>query len=192
MSASRASRPATPARAALETARLRLRPFTGADLAAHARLYSDPDVTRHLACGALSGPAAAEHSRRTVQRFVEHWNRLGFGVWAVFDRATGTFIGQCGLNVVPESSGIEVLYALDRGRWGRGLATEAAEAALGYGFERAGLDRIIAITRPEHAASRRVMEKLGMTYERAARYHGLEVVCYAISRAAFLARVARV
>ncbi len=64
--------------------------------------------------------------------------------------------------------------------WGRGLATEAARAALRDGFERAGLQRIVAVAHPANLASRHVMEKLGMQYERDAQHKGIDVVLYAI------------
>ena len=66
--------------------------------------------------------------------------------------------------------------------WGRGLATEGATASLRYGFEELGLDRIISIAVPENLASRRVMEKLGMTLCGETRFEGSDVVWYAVER----------
>jgi ribosomal-protein-alanine N-acetyltransferase len=77
---------------------------------------------------------------------------------------------------------VELLYALSRASWGRGLATEAGRAALEHGFGPAGLERIVAVTRPEHWASRRVMERLGMAYEADRDAFGMQVVCYALTR----------
>jgi ribosomal-protein-alanine N-acetyltransferase len=77
---------------------------------------------------------------------------------------------------------------LARASWGQGLASEAAQAALAYGFERVGLERIIALTRPENIASRRVMEKLGMRYEKNLQIFHLEAVYYAITRDAWRQR----
>ncbi|MBI4635463.1 MAG: GNAT family N-acetyltransferase [Candidatus Rokubacteria bacterium] len=169
----------------LETARLQLRPFALADQGDHRQLYSDPEVTKFLAGGPFLGAAIAERSARALARFEHVWAERGFGVWAVVDRATGRLLGQCGLNVLPDGAEVELLYALERASWGRGLATEAALAALRYGFEQTGLERIVAVTRPEHAASRRVMEKLGMAYEREVEVYGFRAVLYAISREAF-------
>jgi ribosomal-protein-alanine N-acetyltransferase len=103
-------------------------------------------------------------------------------VWAVIERTTGELIGHCGLNHMPESTDIEVLYALARATWGRGLATEAAEAALAHGFGPVALPRIIAVTKPENVASRRVMERLGMAYEGERDAFGMHLACYALSR----------
>jgi ribosomal-protein-alanine N-acetyltransferase len=170
----------------LRTPRLRLRPFTEADAAAHLALYRDPEVTRQLGGGPFLGEQVAARSRRAIDRFLRHWAEKGFGVFAVEELRTGRFLGQCGLNTVDELGEIEVLYGLERAAWGRGLATEAARAALAYGFEAARLPRIVAVTRPGHAASRGVMEKLGMRYEREVEVFGIHAVLYAIGRDAFL------
>ena len=166
----------------LRTPRLRLRPFTEADAPAHLELYRDPEVTRHLGGGPFTGDQVEQRSRRAVDKFVRHWAEKGFGVFAVEDRGTGRFLGQCGLNTIDELDEIEILYALERAAWGRGLATEAARTALSYGFDEARLARIVAVTRPEHHASRGVMEKLGMRYERDVDVFGVHAVLYALAR----------
>jgi ribosomal-protein-alanine N-acetyltransferase len=171
----------------LRTARLRLRPFTGGDAPAHLALYQDPEVTCQLGGGPFVGAEIAARSRRAVEKFVRHWSEKGFGVFAVEDLATGRFLGQCGLNTIAELGEIEVLYALERAAWGRGLATEAARATLAFGFGEARLSRIVAVTRPEHARSRQVMEKLGMRYERDVEVFGIHAVLYALTRDAFAA-----
>lgn len=164
--------------ACLETERLRLRPFVAEDLPEHGRLYADPDVTRYLAGGPYLGAAARLRSERAVRRFVDHWQAHGFGVWAVRDRASDTFLGQCGLNTIDETGEVEALWALARPAWGQGLATEAARAALGWAFDVAALPAVIAIAAPDNLASQRVMQKIGMRYARRARYFGLDVVRY--------------
>ena len=171
----------------LRTPRLRLRPFTEADAPAHLALYQDPEVTRQLGGGPFLGDQIAARSQRAVVRFVRHWADKGFGVFAVEELATGRFLGQCGLNTIDELGEIEVLYALERAAWGRGLATEAARAALGHGFDDVRLPRIVAVTRPEHRESRRVMEKLGMRYEGDVDVFGIHAVLYALARDDFQA-----
>jgi ribosomal-protein-alanine N-acetyltransferase len=166
----------------VRTPRLRLRPFTEADAPAHLELYRDPEVTRHLGGGPFVADQVDQRSRRAVDKFVRHWGEKGFGVFAVEDLQTGRFLGQCGLNTIDELGEIEILYALERAAWGRGLATEAARAALAFGFDEARLPRIVAVTRPEHRASRGVMEKLGMRYERDVEVFGIHAVLYALSR----------
>ena len=174
------------------TTRLILRPFGPADAEAHARLYDDPEVTRWLGDGPWLGEVARARSRRTLERFAEGWAAHGWGVWAVTDRATGEVLGQCGLKPLrlePEGpEEVEVLYALERRHWGRGLASEAAAAALEHGFGALALPRIIAVARPDNRASRAVLERIGLRFEKNVTLAGIPAVCYAQSRAAHRAR----
>jgi ribosomal-protein-alanine N-acetyltransferase len=161
----------------IETPRLVIRSFELADAEAlHERVFGDEETMRFIPRGASP---SVERTRGAIQRFIRHERQHGFGLWAVELRATGEFIGDCGL-VYVEGTGpeVEVAYHLAREWWGRGLATEAARACLDYGFRELGLPEIIAICYPEHAASRRVMEKAGMRYAGPARYYELELVKY--------------
>jgi RimJ/RimL family protein N-acetyltransferase len=78
---------------------------------------------------------------------------------------------------------IEEAYLLDRACWGQGLASEAAGAALRYGFETLGLPRIVGVALPANGASCRVLEKIGLRFERPARYYDLDVAYYGLNRA---------
>jgi RimJ/RimL family protein N-acetyltransferase len=164
-----------------ETARLSLRPLARGDFENLCRLYADPDVMRYIGKGVRS----AEETEQGLQRMMGHWSRLGYGMWAVHEKATGAFVGRCGLHPLADTGEIELGYTFHRAFWGRGLATEASAAALRFGFETHALPRIVAIARPANVASWRVMEKLGMTFERQgpSPYEGSEVVWYALSRA---------
>ena len=172
----------------LETARLRMRPFTWDDFEAEAALYADPEVTRYLPRGPVPPDGVWERTQRVLTHFIAHWSDHGFGVWALIDRASGLLIGHCGLQHLPGDGGVEVLYLVVRARWGTGVATEAAGAALEHGFGRLGLDRIVAVIVPENVASRRVLEKLGMRREGAVDVYGLHAERYALSKDAFLGR----
>ena len=163
----------------LATARLTLRPFTEDDFAAHARLYADPEITRWLSDGPWLGPAARERSERAVRRFIAHWLDRGYGVWAVEERTSARFLGQCGLNTIDEDE-VEILWALEQSAWGHGFATEAARAALAYAFDVVGLDRVVALARPENGPSRRIMDKLGMRWEKDVDAFGRPAVYYAV------------
>jgi [ribosomal protein S5]-alanine N-acetyltransferase len=170
--------------ATVNTPRLLLRCFTPDDVEAHGRIFSDPLVTRYLPRGPYPAEKAPEIAQRTVAYFIEHWEKLGFGVWAVTERASAALIGQCGLNHLAASDEIEVLYLLDRPFWGAGLATEAAQAAVDIGFDGVGLDRIIGLTTPQNLASQRVLHKIGLRYEDDAVYFGMDVKYFALNRAA--------
>jgi ribosomal-protein-alanine N-acetyltransferase len=171
----------------IETARLRLRQFTDSDLEYYARLYSNPEYTRYSPKGAVPLEQAKEASQAAYNYFISHWRKHGFGVWAVVDRVNqnNKIIGQCGLNCLPDSDEVEVLYRLDQPYWNQGLTTEATKASLRYGFEQVKLDQIVALTLPEHFASRRVMEKARMRYEKDAHIYRLNVVYYVLYRTAY-------
>jgi ribosomal-protein-alanine N-acetyltransferase len=168
----------------VETARLLLRPPQAEDLDDWYReIGSDPDVMRWLATGqAITREEAAE---RFPWRWLELWERDGYGAWAVTLRGGGPLIGQCGVRLVDETGETEVLYAFGRSHQGRGYATEAARASLRFGFQEVGLERIVAYARRDNGPSIRVMEKLGMAFDREDRVFDLDVVVYATDRERF-------
>jgi len=90
------------------------------------------------------------------------------------------FIGWCGLQYLPETEEVEVAYLLGKAYWGKGLATEAAQASLRYGFEDLGLESIVGIVHLENKASQRVLEKLGLTCVEQANYFGMDCYRYSI------------
>jgi ribosomal-protein-alanine N-acetyltransferase len=146
--------------AELMTARLLLRRPTADDRDDYVRLFAHADVTRFL-----FGVRPPEESAAALERMLEQWRRHGYGVWTVLERSTDRFVGRCGLRWQEKADAAELLYTLHRDFWGRGIATEAAAASLRYGFEQAGLPKIIALTDPANFASRRVLEKLGMRFD---------------------------
>ncbi len=167
--------------ATIETARLVLRRLQPSDMDDYYQaIYGDPDVMRTLP--AQRPLSRAEFAARIPTLMIDHWTRHGFGPWAVIHKADDQFIGHCGLRYWPESSEVEVLYALAKAYWGRGLATEGARASLRYGFAELRLDCIIAAAMVDNLASRRVLEKIGMHYEGDSTFAGLTVATYVIVR----------
>jgi RimJ/RimL family protein N-acetyltransferase len=124
------------------------------------------------------GPTDARH---WLESDVEHWVAHGFGPWLLFDRARGGFVGRAGLRwtEVEGQRAIELAWALLPEWWGRGLATEAAVAAIAVARER-GIDRLVAFTLIRNDASRRVMEKAGLRLLRDIEHAGLPHVLYEI------------
>ena len=100
-------------------------------------------------------------------RLKVHWREHGFGRWVVEIPGEASFIGFVGLGTVPFEAyftpAVEVAWRLARAFWGCGYASEAARAALDYGFGELGLPEIVAFTVPANLRSRRVMERLGMS-----------------------------
>jgi RimJ/RimL family protein N-acetyltransferase len=145
----------------LETARLKLRSWRDADRAPFAALNADPAVMEYFP--ALQSREASEASIDLWQGQLES---QGWSNWACELAESGEFIGFVGLTVprraLPCSPCVEVGWRLARRFWGRGLASEAARAALGAGFERIGLAEIVSFTALANLRSRAVMERIGM------------------------------
>jgi ribosomal-protein-alanine N-acetyltransferase len=123
-----------------------------------------------------------EESKKSLIAILKHWGKHGFGIWGIVDKANGALIGRCGLNKIDETSEVEVDFVLTPNSWGKGYATEAAKAALEYGFQRLKLQNIIALAKPDNTASRRVIEKIGMQFKRYAEYWGITCAYYTISK----------
>src|SRR5215467_3717748 len=168
-------------KAVIETTHLLLRPWQEDDLDRLVRLLARPEVARYIR---LDGQIfTREETAGIHRRIARSWDEQGLGPWAVIDKATGSWIGKLGLMYQEDWPGpdkFEVDYELDPAWWGRGLATEGTQAALHYGFTEQALPRIIGATLPEHVASRRVMEKCGLSYQGELRFRNARIVWYAL------------
>ena len=131
-----------------------------------APIFADPRVG-----ATMGGVATREQVARQLAAAEEEWERDGFGYWMFFDAATGEPVARGGLGrkVFDGRPEVEIGWTVAPERWGEGLATELGAAVLEVAAE-LGLDDIVAFTLPHNAASRRVMEKLGFTYEKTAPY----------------------
>jgi RimJ/RimL family protein N-acetyltransferase len=164
-----------------ETERLRVRPWRLEDAAAAFAIYGDAEVWRYMGGGA--GDTDVERSRARIGRFIERCREMpGFGMWAVVEKATGEVVGT--VELVPLDGGpeIEAGYHLARRHLGRGIATEVARGAVRYGFEALGLRRIVGVVDPANVASRRVLEKCGMVFEKHGVWYGWELDLLAVER----------
>ncbi len=149
----------------LETPRLTLRHLVREDLGALHALYADPEIRRYYP----EGTRTLEETRQELE-----WFRHGhpafpeLGLWAAVERRSGDFLGRCGL--LPwEIEGrheVELACLIDKSRWGEGLATEAATAIVGHAGGVLGLRRLICLIVPGNAASVRLAQKAGMSFER--------------------------
>ena len=164
----------------ITTERLVLRAFTHKDALTLFDILQVEGVLRYF-------PDPIPPSRERVERFIErqlaHWEEHGFGWWAVVPQGGEELIGWNGLQFIPETDEIELGYLLSKPFWGQGLAVEGGQAALEFGFETLGLERIIGLVHPDNIASQRVLEKLGMTFTNQASYFGMQVYRYALERA---------
>lgn len=142
----------------LRTARLAMSPVAGADLADLQALKADPRVFA-IMLGGVRTPA------RTADELAEDiafWAARGYGMWSVRDGSSDAFAGVTGFMQRPDGRGVALRFAFWPEAQGRGLAREAAGAALRFGHERAGLERIVAVARESNFASRTVLGGIGM------------------------------
>ncbi|MDH2427829.1 GNAT family N-acetyltransferase [Sphaerisporangium sp. TRM90804] len=140
----------------LRSGRSTLRPITPEDAVVLHAHWNLPLVRRHLFDDrSVTAEEVADVIAHSSEAFAAH----GYGVWAVID--DGTLIGSCGL-LPREGGGAELLYSLDPGRWGEGLATEAAAVVMAHARDVLGVEEIIAETDEGNAASARLAERLGM------------------------------
>jgi uncharacterized protein YaiI (UPF0178 family)/RimJ/RimL family protein N-acetyltransferase len=154
------------------TERLVLRPWQEADREPFAALNADPEVMRHL-----PAPLTRAESDALIDRLRVEAARRGFGVFAVEERATRTFVGMLGLHVpafeAAFTPAVEIAWRFDRASWGRGLATEAARDTLTWAFDVLRLPRIVSFTVPGNERSWRLMERIGMARVGAFDHPGL-------------------
>lgn len=159
-----------------ETPRLLLREFTSGDVGELAEILKDPEVMEF----STNGPCAEDDTRRFVDGCLDSYREHGFGQWAIIDRSSGSIIGFCGLSHVDLNGvqEVEIGYRLARATWGQGLASEAAGAALSYGFLKCEVTSVVAIIANRHLASVRVAEKAGLKIDFSTTYRGWKVGIY--------------
>ena len=143
----------------LRTGRLVLTPVGGVDLPDLRALKSDPQVFAVM-LGGVRGPTEAAEE---LARDVIAWGADGFGIWGVREISGNRFVGITGLERRPDGRGVALRFALEQEAQGRGLAREAAGAALRFGHDTAGMTRIVAVARDSNVGSRVVLGVIGMT-----------------------------
>jgi len=169
----------------IETERLILRQATTEDLHEWAdQVFGVPDVVRYMPKRDMTPLQRAERALNNYNRL---WEEHGIGGWIITDKQDGKFIGSMEIEYLEDTDEYELGYCLGKDHWGRGIATEASRAVVRFGFESKKLERIIAVVIPENTASWRVLEHIGLVFEKKAVYYDLDVVYYAITRAQFQA-----
>src|SRR5438067_3991254 len=163
----------------LETRRLKLREFGRDDLEELAAMVGDEDQMTFY-----PRPKTRDEAAEWIGRNLALYKEYGFGFWLIEALASSDFVGYCGIRplALEGASEIEIGWHTKKTSWNQGIATESATAARNLAFRRFGLPRLVAIIHPDHAASRRVAEKLGMQVERTtvvAEYDDYPAVIYA-------------
>jgi len=156
----------------LRTARLVLNPVGGSDLPDLRAIKADPSVFAVMLGGVRDPTQTAEDLASDVVA----WGRYGFGIWAI--REAGRFVGVTGLEHRADGRGVALRFALWPEAQGRGLAREAAFAALRFGHDRAGLRRIVAVARESNFGSRMVLGGIGMREADTFEQRGYTMILY--------------
>lgn len=154
----------------LETERLVLRRFTAADVDHLVALDGDPEIMRFLTGGTPTPRAAIENE--ILPRILSSYGQGdGYGFWAAIEKEAGDFLGWFSFRPAERAGPgeVELGYRLCRAAWGRGYGTEGARAIIRKGFTELGVRRVVATTYQDNRASRRVMEKAGLTLARTYR-----------------------
>lgn len=160
----------------LLTERLALTRIKASDLPEYLAFYKNEQTT-----ATLGGVRTEDWVREWHERQLDHWEQHGFGLWTLRTRAGGEFTGRGGLRhvLIEGNDEVELGYGLLPEYWGQGLAAEMSREALRFGFE-LGLESIVSFTLPTNLRSQRVMQKLGMRFERDVVWADLPHVLYRI------------
>ena len=166
----------------VETNRLILREFQHTDLQELASILADPKVMRFSPTGVNS----VEQVQEKIQSFITYYKEFGFGKWAVVLKESNKLLGYCGIAVerIDGKDEKELGYRIDSRYWGQGLATEAASATVRYGFEQFNRPYLLGIVERANLASVKVLEKVGMQYERVTIFHEVKMDVYRVNAAA--------
>lgn len=169
----------------LVTERLRFRPFRLDDLPWLIEMRAPEPVNRYLGGTAMQNPEALA---KRIRFYMDCHEEYGFGNCVMIHKESGELMGSAGLQPLEDTGEIEVGYNMSEKFWRQGYGYEAAMGWLRYGFEHAGLERIVAVAFPANVGSWKIMEKCGMKYERNEDHYGFDCVLYAISRGEFSQR----
>jgi ribosomal-protein-alanine N-acetyltransferase len=160
----------------LKTERLILREFVPQDADALAAVLGDPVAMQYY-----PEPFNRKEVEEWIERNRQRYQHEGYGLWAMLLRDKDELIGDCGcyLREIEGRSSVEIAYHVRRDLWGKGYATEAAQACMEYAFTRPDIDRVISLIRPENVQSIRVAEKNGLMCEKTIFWRGYDHCIYA-------------
>lgn len=151
----------------IETNRLILRRFTEADSAFIFELLNEPSWKRYIGDRGIDSLEAARRYLQTVP--MASYEQRGFGFYAIEQKADSTLVGMCGLIKRDALDDVDIGFAVLSRFEGQGFASEAAAATLAYSRDALGFKRVVAITSIDNERSARLLERLGMRFERMVR-----------------------
>jgi len=166
----------------LETSRLILRELVPADDGELFALNNDPDVIKYTGDPAFRN---VQEARSFLENY-DQYRKYGFGRWAVILKKDGDFLGWCGLKYDPSINETDIGFRFSKRYWNQGFATESAKACLTHGFDKLDMETIVGRAMKENTASVKVLEKLGMQFDREFDfYRGHSGVVYKVEKKQF-------
>jgi RimJ/RimL family protein N-acetyltransferase len=164
----------------LETPRLLIRQFTQEDLNDLQAILGDPEVMRF----SVTGPLDKKRVEEYLQGTLSHYEKNKYGLWALIRKEDHALIGLAGLikQVIEGSECNELIYRLAKAYWGKGYATEAAQAIKKYAFTTLGINRLVSIIEPANVYSKNVADNIGMHPVKSTKFHGFDVTIYEVHR----------
>lgn len=151
----------------LETERLLMRPWRESDLDHVADFYADEATAKFV-----GGVCARDDAWRRMASMAGHWHLRGYGPWALQERTSGAYVGQCGPWAPEGWPEPELMWSLMKHAHGKGYATEAAQRTRRYAYEVLGWSTLISLIVPENKPSRRVASRLGARIEKQIELRG--------------------
>jgi ribosomal-protein-alanine N-acetyltransferase len=163
----------------LTTARLQLQPFDKLHFDGLRTLNTSPEVMRYIS----GRPETAEETAALIARVKAAWATLGYAWWAFIDRESGRLIGSgCIQNMERNPAHpLEIGWRLSPDAWGKGYATEAAEAMADFAFNSLGSEELCAVCHLENTGSEKIMKRLGMHYRGIERWYGTDTKVYVMT-----------
>ncbi|MDP9018529.1 MAG: GNAT family N-acetyltransferase [Candidatus Eremiobacteraeota bacterium] len=160
----------------LQTERLLLREWRDDDLDAAHAMFGNPEVMRYIPPGVFT----RERTLRSMNLMNAAFQERGYSLCAVVRKADNQLVGESGLQPLPDHSDIEIAWMLNKPYWHQGYALEMARAVLEYGWQTAGLKRVVAVIDKENPASIRVANGLGMRFEGVRRHYNRDLMQYSL------------
>lgn len=162
----------------LETERLILREFRKEDADMMYQLNLDPEVIQYTGDTAFENIEAAG---KFLEKY-DHYQKYGLGRWAVIRKADGEFLGWCGLKYDTRKEEYDIGFRFFKKHWNKGYATESAQACIQLGFEKFGMKTIVGRAMQKNLASISVLQKIGLSFDKAFDFDGQEGAIYKIER----------
>ncbi|MFT5919776.1 MAG: RimJ/RimL family protein N-acetyltransferase [Granulosicoccus sp.] len=164
----------------LQTERVVLKEMTMDQVDHLVELDSDPEVMHFITDGE---PRPREHHLAAIPKLLKYAEENpGLGLWTAYQKDTKEFMGWYILKHLLETGEVEIGFRLRKKFWGHGYSTEVSKAIVNHGFVAVGLNRIIAITRPDNLASQAVIKKIGLKEEGTGMFYGIHCLYFGLNR----------